>query len=146
NVALGAAAAQLDDPRTDRLDPRDDSLPVPGGKALHTLHERDQHVTYEAGAIFRGALAQHDKLTLRGRPVTASRERHRQMRGVEVEPLAIEPLPRDLDEGAPAFAHVVPDEREPPQQGDGVVEIARDRRRRALECAASDRGRALEFP
>ena len=51
---------------------------------------------------------------------------------------AIEALPCDCDEGAPAIADVVADEHEPPQQRDRIVEIAGDRGRRALEGATSD--------
>src|SRR6185436_1716824 len=123
----------------------DGAPPVAARESMQALHERDEDVADQARAILRRPLAEHPELALRGRPIAASGERHREMRGVEQQALAVEPLPRDLDERLPAVADRLADQRQPPEQRDRVVQIAGDRRRRALERAAADGRRTLEL-
>src|SRR5437773_4606192 len=107
HVALRATPTQLDDATSDWLDSCDRPRPVTLGKSVQTFGKWNQDVPNESGAVLRRALTQHAELALGGRPVAAPRERHGEMRGVKQQALAIEALPCDGDEGAPAIADVV---------------------------------------
>jgi hypothetical protein len=58
------------------------------------------------------------------------------MRGVKEQPLSIEALARNGREGPPALTHPRPDQLEPPQQRDRIVQVARDRGGGTLEGRA----------
>src|SRR5215467_15939390 len=65
------------------------------------------------------------------------------MRGVEEERLSIETLAGDAGKRLPAIADLAAEELEAPQERDRVVQIARDRRGRALEHPAPEVRRYL---
>ena len=95
----------------------------------------------------RAPPAQHPQLPIGGRPVAAGGQRHGEMGRVEEERRAIQAPGGDSRERRPALRHAEPDEVEPPEERDRVVQVAGDGRRRPLEGAPPEpRGSLVVAP
>ena len=99
DIPLGAAAAQLDQPGLERLDPSDGRPVLRSRERLEALDERDEHRAHEPRGIPRSAGAACRAASQRS-PSPRAREGHAEMRRVEQQALPVESLPRDGGERA----------------------------------------------
>ena len=112
HVALGAAAAELDDARPQRLDPRHAPRVIGGREGVQPLQQRRHHLAGQARTVLGRALATMARCV--SAPAQSPRRPAPSDGGVEGQALPAHALARDADErlaggrprgGRPAMRH-----------------------------------------